>query len=247
MARLITRNRTVLLVDLFLIVVSALGSFALRTDLGPLFTYYIPQGLLLMGISLIVKPVVFYIFGLYRRLWVYASVQELKLIVFAVTTSSVLVSMIIVLLRAVQILPHFPRSTLPIDWLLTLVLVGGFRFSLRLLSETQSSSQTSSRTRRVLIVGAGDAGALRVYRQNSDEILYKRGHRRGDRHVRPDDEPGAFRQPSGDGGRRGHRLAAPCRGWARDPQPPRRRIVRARRRTPRPVRRLTFMTREHRF
>jgi FlaA1/EpsC-like NDP-sugar epimerase len=162
MARLITRNRTVLLVDLFLIVVSALGSFALRTDLGPLFTYYIPQGLLLMGISLIVKPVVFYIFGLYRRLWVYASVQELKLIVFAVTTSSVLVSMIIVLLRAVQILPHFPRSTLPIDWLLTLVLVGGFRFSLRLLSETQSSSQTSSRTRRVLIVGAGDAGALVV-------------------------------------------------------------------------------------
>jgi FlaA1/EpsC-like NDP-sugar epimerase len=170
MTRLITRNRTVLLVDLFLIVVSAMGSFALRTDLGPLFTYYMPQALLLMGISVFVKPIVFYIFGLYRRLWVYASVQELKLIIFAVTTSSVLVSVIIVLLRAVQILPHFPRSTLPIDWLLTLVLVGGFRFSLRLLSEAQTSSQNSSGARRVLIVGAGDAGALvvREMQKNAD-------------------------------------------------------------------------------
>ena len=62
-SRLFLRNRVVLLVDLFLIVVSALGSFALRADLGPLFNYYLPQALFLAGISMLVKPIVFYNFG----------------------------------------------------------------------------------------------------------------------------------------------------------------------------------------
>ena len=161
--RLLVRNRLLFLGDLLLIVVAALGSFALRTDLGPLYIYYLPQAFWLVGIALLVKPVVFYLFGLYRRLWVYASIQELKLVVVAVTTASVAVSLVVVLLRAVQVLPFFPRSTLPIDWLLSLILIGGLRFSLRVLSESQSSASESKTTsRRVLIVGAGDAGALVV-------------------------------------------------------------------------------------
>ena len=68
--RLFLRNRMVFLGDLFIIVVSVLGSFALRTDLGPLFVYYLPQALWLMGISLIIKPFVYYFLGLYRRMWI---------------------------------------------------------------------------------------------------------------------------------------------------------------------------------
>lgn len=157
------RNRLVFLGDLFIIIVSALGSFALRTDLGPLFTFYLPQAYWLIGVSLIIKPLVFYFFNLYRRLWVYASVAELKLIILAVSSASVMVSLAIVILRAVQILPYYPRSTLPIDWLLTLVLVGGSRFGLRVLAEVQSGSPPRiSKKRRVLVVGAGEAGALVV-------------------------------------------------------------------------------------
>jgi FlaA1/EpsC-like NDP-sugar epimerase len=156
-------NRTLLVADLFLIIVAALGSFALRTDLGPLFMFYLPQAYWLVGASLVVMPIVFYFFGFYRRLWVYASIQELKLIVVGVTTSSVLVSLIIVLLRAFQRLPYFPRSTLPIEWLLLLILVGGLRLSLRVLAEANSSpAEAEKGERRILIVGAGDAGALVV-------------------------------------------------------------------------------------
>ena len=122
------RNEIVLIADLFLITVAGIGSFVLRTDLGPLFLYYLPQAMWRIAISLVVKPIVFALFGLYRRLWVYASIKELKLIIVAITTSSVIVSLVIVLLRVLQILPYFPRSTLPIDWLLTLVLIGGFRY-----------------------------------------------------------------------------------------------------------------------
>ncbi|MFC2025826.1 polysaccharide biosynthesis protein [Chloroflexota bacterium] len=162
-SRILVRNRMVLLGDLIIIIISVLGSFALRTDLGPLFVYYLPQIYWLLGISLLIKPVVFYIFGLYRRLWVYASTYELKLIIAAITTSSVIVSLVIVLLLVFEVIPYFPRSTLPIDWLLSLVLIGGFRFSLRILAETQSpNSIPQTGNKRVLIVGAGDAGALVV-------------------------------------------------------------------------------------
>ena len=166
------RNRLMFPADLFLIGVAALGSFALRTDLGPLFDYYLPQAYWLLGIALLVKPVVFFLFGLYRRLWVYASTQELKLIVVAVTTSSVLVSVIVVILRAAQVLPNFPRSTLPIDWLLSLVLIGGLRFSMRILADTQSANGRGyPRSRRVLVVGAGDAGALVVREMQKNPAL----------------------------------------------------------------------------
>jgi FlaA1/EpsC-like NDP-sugar epimerase len=162
-SRVLLRSRMLILADLFLILVAALGSFALRTDLGPLFMFYLPQAYWLVGVALVVKPLIYYLFGLYRRLWVYAIIQELKLIIVAVTTASVLVSIIIVALRAVNVIPYFPRSTLPIDWLLSLILIGGARFSLRVLSESQLTSlESRSSMRRVLIVGAGDAGALVV-------------------------------------------------------------------------------------
>lgn len=161
--RYLLQNRLIFILDLFLIIGAALGSFALRTDLGPLFSYYLPQALWLIIISLIVKPLVFYAFGLYRKVWIYASINELKIIALAVTTASVIISLILVLSRAINLLPYYPRSTLPIDWLLTLVLIGGFRFSLRIVAESGSAGgKDRRRSQRVLIVGAGDAGALVV-------------------------------------------------------------------------------------
>ena len=171
--RIFLRNRFLFLADLILIMIAALGAFALRTDLGPLFLYYLPQAYWLVGISLIVKPLVFYYFGFYRRLWVYASVQELKLIVAAVTTASVAVSLIIVILRAIQVLPNYPRSTLPIDWLLTIILIGGLRFSMRLISDAQQNpGEIRKGSKRVLIVGAGDAGALVVREMQKNPYLH---------------------------------------------------------------------------
>lgn len=172
MPRLFLRSRLLIVADFALIVVASLGAFALRTDLGPLFLFYLPQALWLTGISLLVMPVVFYIFGLYRRLWVYASVQELKLIVATVSASSVMVSIIIVVLRAIQKLPYFPRSTLPIQWLLLLILIGGLRFLLRVLAESrQEPVDGLGGQRRVLIVGAGDAGALVVREMQKNAVL----------------------------------------------------------------------------
>ena len=157
------RGWTLFIGDLILTIVSVLGSFALRLDIGPLFVWYLPALYWFLGIALIVKPLVYFSFGLYRRLWAYASTQELKIVVAAVTSASVAVSVILVILRAMNILPNFPRLTIPIDWLLSMALIGGFRFSLRLLADTRAApTELTGRKHRVLVVGAGDAGALVV-------------------------------------------------------------------------------------
>ncbi|MGB5843283.1 MAG: nucleoside-diphosphate sugar epimerase/dehydratase, partial [Anaerolineales bacterium] len=50
-----------------------------------------------------------------------------------------------------------------IDWLLSLLAVGGLRFAMRLLAEGRSGREgIQGRAKRILIVGAGDAGALVV-------------------------------------------------------------------------------------
>jgi FlaA1/EpsC-like NDP-sugar epimerase len=59
---------------------------------------------------------------------------------------------------------NFPRTILLIDWLLSLVGIGGLRFSFRLLAEGRAASKkpVARKARNVLIIGAGDAGALVV-------------------------------------------------------------------------------------
>ena len=156
------RNRYVLVGDLAIILVSVMGSFALRLDVGDL-PFYFPAMLMMCAVALLVKVPVYYYFGLYRRLWVYASTHELRLISAAVTAASVLTSGVMLLLGyADLVLPGMPRSALGIDWLLSLVLIGGSRFALRILAEQTAGTRGIRAGRRALIVGAGDAGALVV-------------------------------------------------------------------------------------
>lgn len=156
------RNRYLLIGDIALIIVSVMGSFALRLDVGQL-PFYFPAILFMCGVALIIKVPTFYFFGLYRRLWIYASTHELRLITAAVTTASVLTSGVMLpLIIAKLVLPGMPRSALGIDWLLSLVLIGGSRFALRILAEQSAASRGTKSGRRALIIGAGDAGALVV-------------------------------------------------------------------------------------
>jgi FlaA1/EpsC-like NDP-sugar epimerase len=158
------RNRYLLAADIFLIVTAVLASFALRLDVGPVFTFYLPSALQMIAIAIILKPAIYYLFGLYRRYWVYASVRELRLIFIATTTASAAVGLMVVLMRALGgFAVGFPRSVIGIDWLLSLFSVGGLRVIVRLLAESGQISQKADgfgKNRRVVIAGAGDAGVL---------------------------------------------------------------------------------------
>ncbi|MEN6482216.1 MAG: nucleoside-diphosphate sugar epimerase/dehydratase [Anaerolineaceae bacterium] len=159
------RNRYILVIDLLLIIVSVFGSYVLRFELGDLFFQYLPSAYWMIMVALVIKPLVYYFFGIYRRMWVYASVRELVLIVSAVTTASIIVSLTMVGLVSLGLF-QVPRSVFVLDWIISILAVGGSRFSLRVLSENQSTAGSQflkgSVIKRILIVGAGDAGALVV-------------------------------------------------------------------------------------
>ena len=156
------RTRFVLIGDIALIIVSVLGSFALRLDVGQL-PFYFPAVVFMSVVALIIKIPVFFFFGLYRRLWIYASTGELRLITVAVTSASVIVSSVMLAFNLAGLVkPGMPRSALGIDWLLSLVLIGGSRFALRILAEQSMASRMTGKNKRAIIIGAGDAGALVV-------------------------------------------------------------------------------------
>ena len=66
------RNRYVLIVDVLLVIVSVLGSYVLRLELGAAFSFYLPSAYWMIGTALIIKPLIYYYFRLYRRMWIYA-------------------------------------------------------------------------------------------------------------------------------------------------------------------------------
>ena len=97
----------------------------------------------------------FMAFGQFRGLWRYASLYDLRLIVMAVLSSS---AGFFVLVRWVLAQPDYPRSVYLIDGLVLIALLGTFRMARRAYHEMRMSPGG----KRVLIVGAGNAGVLIV-------------------------------------------------------------------------------------
>lgn len=95
----------------------------------------------------------FYALGLYNHIWAYASIDALLSVVFAVTCGMLGGISYLYLSGGVR----FPYSVLIITFLLNVLLVGGSRFTWRVIRE-QLFSRSGGKKKRVLIVGAGDAG-----------------------------------------------------------------------------------------
>jgi FlaA1/EpsC-like NDP-sugar epimerase len=172
----IIRNRYILVIDIFFSVVAVLGSYVIRLELIDMFPTYIESALWMLGISILIKPLIYYFFGIYRRVWQYASIRELVLILAAVTTASLIVSGTMLGLFYGKVITAFPRSVLIIDWLLSMVFAGGSRFIFRVAAESSSTaasaaSSGSKRKKRVLVIGAGDAGAMIVRELNRNPQL----------------------------------------------------------------------------
>lgn len=171
----VIRNRYFIAADLLLTVLAAILGFAIRLDI-PQFERYAPVCFLFALLAMAIKVPIYFFFGLYRRYWRYASVQEIVTIFGATTVSSAILSLLVLGLFLPQgWFDKFPRSALIIDWLWSLFFIGGIRFSVRFLSEfgtlNNGNGSQHGRPRRVLIVGAGDAGAMIVREmRNNPEV-----------------------------------------------------------------------------
>jgi FlaA1/EpsC-like NDP-sugar epimerase len=157
------RNRYILLIDLVCVAISVWAGFALAVGWRSVLPTYAPALTWMLSLALLIKPLVYYFFGLYRRLWIYASVNEARVIALAVTVASAILSSVMLVLFYTGAFQGLPRSALGIDWLISILLVGGVRFSLRLIAEGGGAAPARLGTpRRVVVIGAGDAGAIVV-------------------------------------------------------------------------------------
>ncbi|CCI59543.1 capsular polysaccharide biosynthesis protein [Staphylococcus equorum subsp. equorum Mu2] len=125
--------------------------------LEPFFKGYSINVLILSSLILLISHHVFaQIFDLYHRAWEYASVNELILIVKAVT-GSIVVTGIIVSIFTQQ--APFLRLYF-ITWMMHLLLIGGSRLSWRIFRKTFISKEGEKKP--ILIVGGGRGGSLLI-------------------------------------------------------------------------------------
>jgi FlaA1/EpsC-like NDP-sugar epimerase len=120
---------------------------------GSVETKYLLTLLNFLPLIVIVRLATFHFFGLYNRIWRYASINELVAIIMAVTASSAVIAAIMH-----WSIPGFPRSIYLLSWVFDIVLIGGSRLGVRVLYHIRQ--RQASRSVNVLIVGAGDAGAM---------------------------------------------------------------------------------------
>ncbi len=157
------RNRHLFVIDLVLIGVAVVASFVIRLELAQLFLDYIPTVLWMLVVAYLIKPLIYYRFGLYQRVWAYASTPELRLIAIGVTTASFLVSVLMFSFYSLGAFTFFPRLVVVIDWMVSLLAVGGVRYALRMSADSRRAGPANEGgVKQVLVVGAGDAGALVV-------------------------------------------------------------------------------------
>jgi FlaA1/EpsC-like NDP-sugar epimerase len=109
------------------------------------------------------KVVSFFCFGLYKGMWRYTSIQDLKRLTKACLVGSGAIVIILILTVRFE---GFPRSIFPIDFLLTFFLTGGARIGIRLYCHRREAgaggaamgSKRKKPASPVLIVGGAMPG-----------------------------------------------------------------------------------------
>lgn len=102
---------------------------------------------------------VFVSFSLYRGVWRFASVSDLKRILFAVISAAVLVAAVLFMLRVSAVIP---RSVLILDPILLILMMGGSRLIYRAWKEHQLYGMTLKQGNPVIVLGAGEAAVALV-------------------------------------------------------------------------------------
>lgn len=154
------RNRHFFILDILFLGLTPTLALLLRLDRLTVPEIYVNGLLIYTALAVVSRLITFHALNLYRRFWRYATVDDMLQIVTAVLLSSIFIVSAFAILRA--IFPasiSLPRSLYLIDPLLVTLFVGGSRFAMRVQAQ-HGPFKPNSRSRRVLVVGAGDAGSM---------------------------------------------------------------------------------------
>ena len=156
------------LLDVMLVMLAYWSAYALK--FGPfsdspawkLFLRTLP-------VLVVVRLAAFLVFGVYRGIWRYTSMDDLLAFAKAVAAGSALSMLVILFKFRFQ---GFSRAIFLVDALVMLLLLAGSRIAFRFFRQVLPSGAVSN-GRRVLIYGAGDAGELLLRELlNNRELSY---------------------------------------------------------------------------
>lgn len=154
----VVRKITLMTTDAILINAALYGALLIRFD-GAVPAQYLQSFYDFALIFTIVRLLCFYIFGLYNRLWQYASIGELVNIISAVTAGTALNVTLAYFFMEGGRFP-LPRGVFVLSWMFNIILIGGSRLAWRLFRDYALMLNKPRGGKPVLIVGAGDAGVL---------------------------------------------------------------------------------------
>ena len=135
--------------------VAWIAVYSLRVSLDAELPY---RGEMLRTLAFILplQATIFLIFGLYRGLWRFASMVDLKRIVLSACLGAMLIPLVLLMLRLEAVVP---RSVLIFYPVMLIFLMAGSRFAYRIWKEHRLYSPLAALGEPVLVMGAGDAGA----------------------------------------------------------------------------------------
>lgn len=164
------RRIILILLDVLCIVLAGYGALLLRFN-GPVPNKYLDNLTVMLIPVIACGLIIFYYFRLYHSLWQFASISELKNILYATVADSLVNICILELFDK-----NLPRSSYFIYFMLLTMFLGGSRFTYRLLRLKKNRLgfgllKERRDLEKVMIIGAGLAGE-KVYREivNSSEV-----------------------------------------------------------------------------
>ncbi|MEQ1603118.1 MAG: polysaccharide biosynthesis protein [Methylophilaceae bacterium] len=146
------RTGIVFLHDAIASVLALSGAYWLRFNLSIPSEFLVP----LWQTALWIVPLqalVFIKFGLYRGVWRFASVPDLKRILVAIFVATSIVTVVLVMFRPYVMMP---RSVLVLDPILLFLMMGGSRFAYRAWREHRLYGLLQDQGKPVLLLGTSD-------------------------------------------------------------------------------------------
>ncbi|MBB6216381.1 FlaA1/EpsC-like NDP-sugar epimerase [Anaerosolibacter carboniphilus] len=167
-------NLLLVFIDAVCINLSFILAFAIRFD-GHIISHriamqYFPVYIKSIITVTLIKIVIFYGLGLYNNLWKYASIEEFVQII---TTSFFAMAGTVSYMVIMQ--QHLPRSIYILTFMIDIILIGGIRFSYRASRSIRENGLNRRKNfKRVMIIGAGQAGAMVIKElKNHDDLNSK--------------------------------------------------------------------------
>lgn len=175
MKKYIVRSIIFVIADIITLNIGLILAFLLRFDFNieSIPVNFLSNYPILAITATAVKLIIFTVFRLYKSLWRYAGIYEVVSVVIASGIANTVLSLVLILQHGFTGAVFAPRSIFAITFMIDVFAIGGVRLLYRAYRRyTLGVTIDMDKIRRVLIIGAGDAGVIIAREMRNHPELY---------------------------------------------------------------------------